>query len=241
MHGQCPAKAHVLDQTHVLDHVLDVDFADAAAPLSDALLHEAHHRIANNLAMIGSMVRLQAQCIAGLGAALSAEDGRRLLLDAAARIDAVARHHRLLCNAAKSDASVSADYLRALCEDASAISGREHLSLDCRIELDQAALDQRLLPIGLIINEMIINAAKYARPQGEILRVQVWCRSAPDGTILLDIEDDGVGLPADFDPARDGGFGFRIMRAFASQLRARLQFEPGSAGLRARLIAPPLA
>jgi len=56
--------------------------------------------------------------------------------------------------------------------------------------------------------------------------------------ILVDVDDDGAGLPKGFDPAHDGGFGFRIMRAFAGQLHAQLQFEPHANGLRARLIAP---
>lgn len=232
MYGLSPA-------AHTVRELDSTTIAETLLP--ETLLHEAHHRIANNLAMIGGMIRLQAQSLVAAGAALSAADGRRMLLDAAARIDAVARHHRLLCDAANRDAAVSADYLKALCADAAAITGRDNVSLDCRIHLDEAALDQRLLPIGLIINELILNAVKYAKPRDQDVRIQVWCRSAPDGSILVDVEDDGAGLPAGFDPNHDGGFGFRIMRAFAAQVRGQLHFEASADGLRARLVTPPCA
>ena len=65
------------------------------------------------------------------------------------------------------------------------------------------------------------------------------CFRRPGGAILIQIADDGVGLPEGFDPAKDGGLGMRMVRMLADQLGASLTFESTGIGLTVRLLIPP--
>ena len=93
--------------------------------------------------------------------------------------------------------------------------------------------------MGFIIGEVVTNAVKYAHPAGVKGRIDVGCHARPEGAILVQIADDGVGLPEGFDPRRDGGLGMRMVRMRAGQLGANLAFESTSMGLTVRLLIPP--
>lgn len=55
---------------------------------------------------------------------------------------------------------------------------------------------------------------------------------------MVEVTDDGVGFPENFDPSTDGGLSFQLMRALANGLNAKLQFEHDSLGVCARLVKP---
>ncbi|HEX2844268.1 MAG TPA: ATPase, partial [Candidatus Limnocylindria bacterium] len=57
----------------------------------------------------------------------------------------------------------------------------------------------------------------------------------------VEVEDDGVGLPENFDPWRDGGLGLEIVRGLSQQLGAKLLFDADGIGLRVRLMVPKMA
>ena len=61
------------------------------------------------------------------------------------------------------------------------------------------------------------------------------------GSVYVEVEDDGVGLPENFDPWRDGGLGFEIIRGLSQQLGAKLLFDSDGIGLRVRLMVPKVA
>ena len=94
------------------------------------------------------------------------------------------------------------------------------------------------LHAGLITAELLTNACKYAHPTGLPVIVKVHCETKDDGSFLVEVTDDGVGFPENFDPSTDGGLGFQLMRALANGLNAELQFEHDSLGVRARLVKP---
>ena len=118
------------------------------------------------------------------------------------------------------------------------------LSLDESMDLtvDNACggyIDPRhALHAGLITAELLTNARKYAHPSGLVVKVNLRCETNDDGSFTVEVTDDGVGFPENFDPATDGGLGFQLMRALANGLNAELQFEHDSLGVRARLIKP---
>jgi two-component sensor histidine kinase len=70
-------------------------------------------------------------------------------------------------------------------------------------------------------------------PSGLVVKVNLRCE-----TMTVEVTDDGVGFPENFDPSSDGGLGFQLMRALANGLNAELQFEHDSLGVRAHLIKP---
>ena len=92
------------------------------------------------------------------------------------------------------------------------------------------------LHAGLITAELLTNATKFAHPTGLPVKVHLRCDTNLYGSFLVEVTDDGVGFPENFNPAIDGGLGFQLMRALASGIGAELQFEHDSLGVRARLV-----
>src|ERR1043166_2897059 len=155
------------------------------------------------------------------------------------RIDAVGRLPALL-RAADGAAVVDlATYLREVAQ--AAIASLSHadgtdVSCDllpaCEIPAKQGA------GIGLLVTEAMTNAFKYSHPSGVPGKLTITARRRRDGGLVIEIADDGVGLPEGFDPQNGKSNGFRLMRAAADQLRGRLAFEQTSRGLRVRLEMP---
>lgn len=78
-------------------------------------------------------------------------------------------------------------------------------------------------------------------PTGVAGKIGIASRNRPEGGLVIEIADDGVGLPEGFDPTMGSRTGLRLMRALAEQLGGRLDFEQGLIGLAVRLELPPPA
>jgi two-component sensor histidine kinase len=208
-------------------HLLEFQPPEIYGP-DEAQLREAHHRIANDLAVIASTVRLQAQSVSE-GKAFTPRDAAAVLNDAAGRIEAVARLHRLLCYSM--DGRVAEQFLQSICADAASFAGVNGAKVTCHVTLDAQPGPERLRALGLLLHELVVNALKHAHPTGLAPIIDVRCGQDARGALTLDVRDDGVGFPEDFDPHVDGGFGFRMMRQLAKQLDALLAFESTPLGL----------
>jgi two-component sensor histidine kinase len=66
----------------------------------------------------------------------------------------------------------------------------------------------------------------------------ITCQQNAAGNLVIEIADDGIGLPENFDPKTDGGLGFRIVRSLASQLGATIHFDSSELGTSVRLEMP---
>ena len=82
-----------------------------------------------------------------------------------------------------------------------------------------------------------MNAVKFAHPAGVAGELLIAC-NRHDDLIVIEVTDDGVGLPEGFDPKVDGQFGLQLLRSLASQLKARLEFDNTGVGLCVRLSLP---
>lgn len=203
---------------------------DDLAP--DMRLHEAHHRIANDLSVIASMVRLQAASVARQQRDMSPAEIRDALTDAASRIDAVGRLHRTLCYTV--DGSAARDFIQGICRDASSFAAGKGTQVICHVDLRREPSPERLRALGLLIHELVLNGLKHAHPSGVAGLIDVRCDDI-GGALSVDVRDDGVGFPDEFDPHTSNGFGFRMMRELAKQLDALLAFESTPLGVTCRL------
>src|SRR5262245_24515473 len=115
------------------------------------------------------------------------------------------------------------------------IFGRTHLLFrteeDCFVPANTASA------VGVVVNELVMNAIKYAHPSGVAGRLLIGCNRHSDA-IVVEIVDDGVGLPEGFDPMVDGKLGFQLARSAAAQVNARLTFVDTGLGLLVRLGIP---
>jgi PAS domain S-box-containing protein len=103
---------------------------------------------------------------------------------------------------------------------------------NCVLRADKAML------VTLIVKEAVSNAIKYAHPTGIPGRIAVSCSQNSEGVIAIEVTDDGVGLPEDFNPETDGSIGFQVMRALSDRLEATLTFTSTDLGLDVALRLP---
>ncbi len=199
---------------------------------------EANHRIANNLAMVAGLVRIQARGIAAESGAMSRAEVGALLEEIGHRIDTVGHLHRLLSGLVSgSDVDLS-DYLRKISQavvESLSFAGRATLLHDGDETCPVSA--ERALPLGLIVGELVTNAVKYAHPSGVAGIVTVGCWRKGD-KIVVSIGDDGVGLPEGFNPAHADSLGLRLARSLAAQIGATLAFQSVGIGLTIDLTLP---
>lgn len=201
------------------------------------LIQEADHRIANHLAMLAAFVRLKELELARGPAVPSAEAVQILLETIRIQTDAVARLHRSLASNGRHVFSDLAEHLHATCSPlASLLAGRveviEDFSSGCQVAPEQ------VLPLTQIVSEAITNAVKHAYPPGRCGKITVRSCRAEQGGIVVEIADDGPGLPPGLDPAVTGGLGLRLMRALSKQLGGRLEFQSRNPGALVRLTFP---
>jgi two-component sensor histidine kinase len=193
---------------------------------------EANHRIANNLAMIAALARMRAAGLRDSPHPLSGDDVRLILEEFSARLDTVGQLHRLLAGGHAEATVEVGDYLRDIAErvvSSLSFDAETELAFEadpgCRVRSDRA------LSLGLIVCELVTNAVKYAHPAGVAGRIEIACRRGPDGTVILAVSDDGVGLPEGVDTKGNGQMGFRLVRSLAEHLGATITFDSGALGL----------
>ncbi len=200
----------------------------ALAAEREVLLREVNHRVGNSLQIIASLLHLQAN-------SSTQDDVKAALTNAMGRVAAVAQVHRRLYTTHDLKSVSLNQYLDALLEDLrrSAEGNRmSQLTLNAgQIEIDP----DRAVGVGIIVNELVMNAVKYAYPDGAgPIHVDL---NAQGDDLVLSISDEGVGLNAKTDP-RSTGMGQRIVSAMAAKLEASVERDPAHAGTRIVLRFP---
>jgi two-component sensor histidine kinase len=192
------------------------------------LLKEVNHRVNNSLQIVATMLHMQA-------AASRSPQEEHGLQDASRRIAAISRAHQRLYASDSIEKLDLGSYLTDICGDL-------HASMpDCEIHMDAASgieiATDRAIPVALLANELLTNAAKYAYPTGHC-RVWVTVARGTDDAIIISVRDEGVGLPADFDMKSGKRLGMRLISAFTSQLRATLDVKRRAPGTEFVLSVP---
>lgn len=208
----------------------------AHSPEPGVALSESNHRIANNLSLLASAISMRAASIRRRHSAMDSEDVAAVLDEVCARISTIGNLHRFLSRRPDAARVELNEHLHELCETlvaALAPSGETELIESSAGECVVWA--NNVLPLCLIVTEVVTNSLKYAHPSGVPGKLTVGCRRNGDGTLVIEVADDGVGLPEGFDPNANGGIGFRTVRVLAHQLGAEYAFDSGPIGLSFRL------
>jgi two-component sensor histidine kinase len=207
-------------------------------PVPEALKLEAGHRIANNLAMLSSLMRLHATEAIRSKKTYSPEEVGALLQELSGRVETVATLHRVLASA-DDDSLVQLDrFLREICTNLCSLSA-DHITLSINCLGSESIKASKALPIGLMVAELITNSVKYAHPSNVPLKLDVTYKRHSDKSICIEVSDDGVGYPEGFDTSKDGGLGFRVMRSLAQQINAELEFTSDELGASCKIIVRP--
>lgn len=214
--------------------VRDKENAEAALRESNgrlqALLKEVNHRVANSLQLVSSFVQMQA-------GAVSDESAKAALRDTQRRILAIAQVHRRLYTSGDVELVDMTDYLAALIAELEETWSTPTARRPMRFDADPIRLDtDRAVSLGVIVNELVSNACKYAYAAGAPGEIRVSLKRANGERFRLVVEDDGQGFEASA-PAKGTGLGRRLMGAMAKSLRAEIVYEPRPLGTRATLSA----
>jgi two-component sensor histidine kinase len=200
------------------------------------LVREANHRIANHLSMIVGMVQIQASALAKGPEVLPRDAVHSILQDMAGKILSISHLHRKLADAPHTGEIDVAAYLVESCSAVmSSLSLRSRAGIAYRLGEKCFASPEKAQTMALILNEIVMNAVKHAHPAGLPTQIYVGCGRDAKGRSFVEVYDDGVGLPENFDEKKDGGVGFKLIRALTKQVGAALAVESSSLGLLFRL------
>ena len=194
-----------------------IERQQADAQLRDALEHQAmltremSHRVKNSLASVVGLLRVQ-------GRNAQSEDVQNALKDAASRITTIAQVHDHLWRSNQIGFVDIADFAGELCHKLQETSPGYNVS--CKFGHLMISAD-KAIPLGLLINELVTNAAKHAYPAGSgEIRVSGEHRGQD---LHVEVSDQGVGLPKDFDLDQPrASLGFKVIKSLVGQLDARI-------------------
>lgn len=182
----------------------------------ELLLKELHHRVKNNLQVIVSLLRMQANASAD-------ETVTAVLRECQHRVEAIAMIHDQLCQSAdlrqvqlaQQANLLMANLFNAFGVDSARISGQ--VTVCPQSDGSPIVLGvERAIPVGLILNELISNSLKHAFPDGRSGRIQIQAHTH-DGRVDLAVIDDGVGVPEDLAAGKSKSLGLQIIEILVRQ------------------------
>jgi two-component sensor histidine kinase len=195
---------------------------------AEVLLAEVNHRVANSLALVAAMIRLQVS-------SSKSDEVKEALAETQGRIAAIAGMHRSLYTSDDVRHVEMDKYLGTLVNEVQGtVTDLQATSI--RLTADEVMLtSDRAVSVGMIVTELLTNALKYAYPPGTAGEVRVHLVRQPEGKALLAVEDDGVGWK-EGDTVKGTGLGSRIVKSMASTLGSSIQYVERPRGTRAEMI-----
>ncbi len=174
------------------------------------LMRELHHRVKNNLQIVSSLLSLQSNHLADRDARLAVQIGQQ-------RIEAMSLIHRSLYQQDSPNIINMQEYIGNLVESImhSFGMGTDRFSLHLDVEVRDMDVDMAL-PLGLIINEWVTNAFKYA--YGTVSHPMLWLSLRKDKALHLEIRDNGPGMARESWERPRGSFGVKLIKVLSRQL-----------------------
>ena len=214
----------IMNQLELRRAMMDITTGNAArerleASLNEkeALLKEVHHRVKNNLQLISSLLNLQASRITDPITAALFADSRN-------RVRSMALVHENLYRAGNFAEIQMQTHVLSLCTHLRRAYGRARVEITA--ESDDVTLDMdRAVSCGLIINELVSNAFKHAFPGNRSGYIKVRFGSRDDGTCILTVADDGIGMPEQFDFIETRSLGLQLVRDLVEQLHGTFSVD----------------
>ena len=185
----------------------------------ELLLKEIHHRVKNNLQVISSLLKLQSRSVDDAAT-------KKLLSEGQNRVMSMALIHQNLYQDGNLSGIDMPSYIRQLSNELIDNYNASEKPVRLELHVEDLKLDvDTVVPIGLIINELITNALKYAFKDVDDPLINVKLKQH-DGLLLLELKDNGPGF--DFEDRDNEKLGLRLIRSFANRLKAKLTFDTNS-------------
>jgi PAS domain S-box-containing protein len=186
------------------------------ASAKETLLREVHHRVKNDIQLTASLLRMHEREVVDPAA-------KETLDECESRIHAIARVHEHMYDSSDLARMSFSTHVREIAE---ALVGRRSTRVALELDLEEIPITvDKAIHCSMILHELIVNALRHGFPPGRSGSLWVSCRRQGSRQLRLSVRDDGVGLPADFDPQQHARIGWMLIRNFAKQLRGELTFS----------------
>ncbi|MCX6557247.1 MAG: PAS domain S-box protein [Candidatus Aminicenantes bacterium] len=183
------------------------------------LLSELQHRAKNSFALISGMISLALN--PGVGAETQA-----VLRSLDGRVKSIAGLYPLLYAVGSSSEVRLDEYCARIVANMFGLA--DNIAIHTDMEPIAVAL-KAATPLGLMLTELLTNAIKYAFPDGRRGTITLALKKTAAGAVI-EVKDDGVGLPAGFDLSGNAGVGLNLVRMLANQIAGSFSIEGGSGG-----------
>lgn len=194
------------------------DDLDTKNQEKELLLKEIHHRVKNNLQIISSLLDLQSSQIEDASALTAIEDGQ-------SRVRSMALiHHKLYQNEDMAVVNFY-DYVTQLLSQIMSTLLQNKPEIKILVPEDTSFDIDTAIPLGLILNELLTNACKYAFNETESPIMWIELTTLEKGHYQLAIRDNGPGMPAAFNIKKAKSLGLRLVRRLSKQLQGKASYE----------------
>jgi two-component sensor histidine kinase len=198
----------------LLRDVTDLRSRDRELVTKDATIREIHHRVKNNLQTVAALLRLQARRIESVS-------GREALEEAVRRVGAIAVVHETLSQSFEEavEFDTVADQLVGLVSEVGAHAGSVGLR---RTGSFGTVSSDAATPLAMVLTEVLQNAMEHGFPEGRSGSVEVRAAASEAGDLVIEVRDDGIGLPDTFDLASTASLGLSIVQTLVAELGGTL-------------------
>ena len=184
----------------------------------DLLLKEVNHRVKNNLQIVMSLLASQSGLVQN-------EKAQEAILESQSRVQAIALIHEQLYKTNNTTTINLPLYIKELVHSLNSSLNHRQNKISIIYNVDDITLDvSQAIPVGIILNETVTNALKYAFPDHQTGHINILVKHA-GAFIEIKISDDGVGLPKDFNPENLNTLGITLLEGLTAQLEGIFSIE----------------
>ena len=186
------------------------------------LFKEVHHRVKNNFQIISSLLNLQHGIEEN-------ERGKKVLTDAQGRIQSMSLVHEMLYRKSEVKRIDFKSYASELVDSIIKSFTNETVVIDFKVESENESFDLEVaVPLGLILNEAITNAVKYAFTDLQSGLIEIHLKHISADNYSLVIKDNGIGIPEDFINGSKETLGIELINILSEQLGGSVSFKNNS-------------
>jgi len=183
----------------------------------EVLLREIHHRVKNNLQIISSLLNIQSEDIQDEKIVASLQEGK-------SRVEAMSLIHQNLYQSEHINNVHIDNYAKELIHYISDLYSKNNNKIVTRVIPSNYHFDiDTAIPLGLIINELVTNAYKYAFVNKEDGEIKISIEKVGEKEFKLEVTDNGIGLPENFDIKKTKSLGLSLVSILSRQLRGKLE------------------
>ncbi len=185
----------------------------------EALLKEIHHRVKNNLQVISSLLNMQSR-------GTDNEEMQEVIKEGQSRVKAMSLIHQKLYQTDDLSEIDFQDYIQQLIAQLETLYKAESVEIQNTVNANGLRLDiDTAIPLGLILNELVSNAYKYAFEGMEEGTINVDLMRIDNERLQLEVTDNGKGLPGDFNFDTAKSLGLKLVNILTKQLQGTLDYN----------------